>query len=146
LIRDTVQSNSYSLIRVISNSEDWGDEFSGFAAQVIEEAFQQAGITDPAIISACQACAPPLFTIPRVLDDFGDTIALRIELDRDAQSAPFVSLSATFQSTLFTARHLFAIALDAYVDKRFPHAPSAKRDGTGIDIIDSRLSWMVQAS
>ena len=146
LIRDTVQSNFYSLIRVISNSEDWGDEFSGFAARVIEEAFQQAGITDPAIISACQACAPPLFTIPRVLDDLGDTIALRIEVDRDAQSAPFGSLNTTIQSRPFTARHLFAVALDAYADKRFPHAPRAKRDGTGIDIVDSKVSWMVQAS
>ena len=146
LIRDTVQSNSYSLIRVISNSTHWGDEFSGFAARVIEGAFQQAGVTDGAIISACQACAPPLFTIPRVLDDFGDTIALHVEVDRDDKSAPFVTLNVTIQGRPFTARRLFAVALDAYADLRFPNAPRTKSDGTGIDIVDSKLSWMVQAT
>ncbi len=146
LIRDTIQSDYYSVIRVISNSEDWGDEFSGFAARVVESTFQQAGVTDRAIISARQACAPPLFTIPRVLDDFGDTIALRVEVDRDDESAPFVSLNTTIKGRPFTARHLFAVALDSYVDQRFPHAPRVKKDGTSIDILDSKLSWMVQAS
>jgi hypothetical protein len=146
LIRDTVQSNFYSLIRVISNSEDWGNDFSGFATRVIEAALQQAGVADRAIISACQACAPPLFTIPRVLDDFGDTIALRVEVDRDDESAPFVTLNATIQGRPFTARRLFAVALDAYADQRFPHAPRVKRDGTSIDILDSKRSWLVQAS
>lgn len=146
LIRDTVQSNFYALIRVISNSADWEGEFTGFATRVIEGAFRQAGVTDRAIISSCQACAPPLFTIPRVLDDFGDTIALHIEVDRDDESAPFMTLNTTMQGRPFTARHLLAVALNAYTDQRFPHAPRTKRDGTGIDILDSKHSWMVQAS
>ena len=146
LIRDTVQSNFYSLIRVISNSEGWADEFSGFAARVTEGAFQQAGVTDQEIITACQACAPPLFTILRVLQDFGDTIALRVEADQEDESAPFMNLNATIDGTPFTARHLFAIGLDAYANQKFPHAPRVKRDGTSINILDSKLSWMVQAS
>jgi hypothetical protein len=146
LIRDSVQSNFYSLIAVVSNSEDWADEFGGFVARMIQGAFQRAGVTDPAIISACQACAPPLFTIPRVLDHFGDTIALHVEVDRDNESAPFMSLNANIRGGSFTARRLFAVGLDAYTDQMFPHAPRVKRDGMSIDVLDSHLSWMVQAS
>src|SRR5207302_2668511 len=108
--------------------------------------FQQAGVTDPVIISACQACARPLFTVPRVLEDFGDTIVLHVEVDRDSESAPFMSLNADIQGGSFTARRLFAVGLDAYTDQMFPHAPRVKRDGMTIDVLDSKLSWMVQAS
>lgn len=146
LIRETVQSVPYSLICVSSNSEDWADEISGFAERVIEQAFQQTGISDPAIIRACKACAPPLFTAPRILEEFGDTIHLYLEVDQDDISAPFMTLTEQIQGTSFAASRLFSIALDAYIKKQFPHSPRPKRDGTSISVVDSATSFMVQAS
>lgn len=146
LIRDTIDQQEHSVVRVSSSSAPWAKALSEFANRVIANGFAGAGITDPAIIAASQKCAPAVFTLQRALSNFGNNIELRLEIDEDIKTASFNALKTTIEGCDLTAARIFAVALDAYASKQFSNCPRLNRDGSGIRILPSEKSFLVQAS
>jgi hypothetical protein len=134
------------MVRVNSSSAAWAKDLSEFADRLIEKSFAGAGITDSKIIAASQECAASVFTLQHALSDFGNNIELRLEIDEDIKTASFNTLKTAIQGHDFIAARLFAIAMDAHASKQFPNSPRLDRDGSGITILPSETSFLVQAS
>lgn len=146
LIRDTIDQHRCSLIAVISNSADWVKDLYESSMSAAARGFSDAGVTDQKIVAIAQRCAPPLFAVQRLLQNIGGESEIELEVSPDSTTAPFAALQMLMHLHSISIARIFAGSFDAHASKLFCDSPRLKPDGSGVRIIASDKSSLVQAS
>jgi len=146
LIRGTLDQNEGSLLEVVANGTNWAKDLYESSMNVVARGFSDAGVNDQKIVAIAQKCAPPLFTVQRVLQNFGDANELRLEVSGNSMTAPTAALQMLMHLHSVSIARILAESFDTHASSLFPHSPRLNRDGSGIKILASERSCLVQAS
>ena len=146
LIRETVDRNEGSLLEVVANGTNWSKDLYESSMNLVGRGFTGAGVNDQKIVAIAQKCAAPIFTVQRVLQNFGDENELRLEISGNSMTAPVAALQMLMHLHSVSIARILAESFDDHASSLFPHSPRLNRDGSGITILASERSALVQAS
>jgi hypothetical protein len=146
LIRDSIDHHESAVLEAVSKGSDWARDLYESSMRIVARGFGDAGVTDQKIVAIAQRCGPPLFTIQRALQNFGSNDELQLEISVNSTAAPFAALQMLMHLHSVAIAPILAQAFDAHASKLFPHSPRLNPDGSGIAILASARSFLVQAS
>src|SRR5271154_134455 len=146
LIRESIDHHENALLEAVSKGSGWAKDLYESSMRLVGRGFGDAGVSDQKIVAIAQKCAPPLFTIQRALQNLGSKDELQFEISVNSATAPFAALQMLMHLHTVAIAPTLAQAFDAHASNLFPDSPRLNPDGSGIGILATARSFLVQAS
>ncbi len=143
LLRNTAETAPACLLACSLNDQTWHSQLTSFAGRIVASVLATLGVTDSGIVSGAADAAPALFTLLRLLKTPSATVS-SIDIDQNTNTGRFASRTVVVQGRSVPATGLLSQLIDAYRVQQFPQSPEIDR--SGISIVDSSTSFLVQAA
>jgi hypothetical protein len=144
IIRKFAESSVPTILSCTLNSEAWKAQYLGFCERVTANVFTQVGVTNPDLINVCKQLTPGLFSFMRLVNHFGNSNELIIEVDSDSVKEKFPQLDTIIKGHSFTADFLMTKLYNAYRNIQFANSPLLATGG--ISVLKDQNSFAVQAA
>lgn len=144
LIRKYVESSVPTILSCTLNSEAWKAQYLGFCERVTTNVFTQVGVTNLDLINVCKQLTPGLFSFMRLVNHFGNSNELKIEVDSDSVKETFPQFDTIIKGHNFTADFLMTKLYNAYRNIQFANSPILATGG--ISVLKDQNSFAVQAA
>lgn len=144
IIRKYAENSVPTILSCTLNSENWKQRYLGFCERVTTNVFNQIGVTNAELVNVCKHLTPGLFSFMRLVNHFGNSNTLSIEVDSDTVKEKFMHLDTIIKGQNFTADFLMTKLYNAYRTLQFANSPQL--EANGISVLKDSNSFAVQAA
>ncbi|MFH2143305.1 MAG: hypothetical protein ABIJ97_12835 [Bacteroidota bacterium] len=144
IIRRYAENSVPTILSCTLNSENWKQKFLKFCDRITTNVFTQVGVTNQDLITVCKQLTPGLFSFMRLINHFGNTNELVMEVDSDSLKENYPNLDTIIKGNKFTADFLMTLLYNAY--RKFQFANSPKLSANGISVLKDQYSFAIQAA
>ena len=143
LLRTTAESSAGCLIASTLNNQSWHNSLTSSASNIVTGVFATLSVTGSDIVDGAVEAAPALMTLARLLKTPSARVC-SLEIDQNTNTGRFAARSVWPNGVLMPGTELLRRVADNYRKLRFPASPPI--DATGLKILDSANSFLVQAA
>lgn len=144
IIKKYLENSAPSLCSCTLNNQQWNESFVQFCHRVTTSVFTDIGATEEELINVTKEFVPTMFTLQRLISNFGKTNEITIDIDSDSIKDKFPNLSTIIKGHKFSASFLLEKLFNAYRTKQFPDCPNVTTNG--IAVVKDTKSIAVQAA
>jgi hypothetical protein len=129
LLKAKCREGPGSFITCTLNGKTWHDQFTGFAARVLEQSFLKTGVPlSEGDLAMLRQLVPPLFTYLRVASHVGNGHTVAVALDDSKLTKQFNTAQVIVRGKTFGLPHVAGMLYRAYRKQQFPTSPEVVKD------------------